>query len=37
MASPLGRWDLVADELFMLFLQLGGINLSASLLFRIYG
>ena len=36
MASTIGRWDLVTDAL-LLFLQLGGINLSASLLFRIYG
>lgn len=37
MAAALGRWDLVANGLFLLLLQLGGINLSASLLFRIYG
>jgi uncharacterized hydrophobic protein (TIGR00341 family) len=37
MATALGRWDLVANGLFLLLLQLGGINLSASLLFRIYG
>jgi uncharacterized hydrophobic protein (TIGR00271 family) len=37
MGTALGRWDLVTDALFLLLLQLGGINLSASLLFRIYG
>jgi uncharacterized hydrophobic protein (TIGR00271 family) len=37
MATALGRWDLVINGLFLLLLQLGGINLSASLLFRIYG
>ncbi|MEG4515376.1 MULTISPECIES: hypothetical protein [unclassified Microcoleus] len=36
MASPLSRWDLVSDALFLLFLQLEGINSSASLLFPIY-
>ncbi|MEG4502501.1 hypothetical protein QUA81_02510 [Microcoleus sp. F6_B4] len=30
-ASPLSRWYLVADALFLLFRQLGCINLSASL------
>ncbi|WP_017314126.1 DUF389 domain-containing protein [Mastigocladopsis repens] len=37
MASALGRWDMVISGLFLLFLQLCGINFSASLLFRIYG
>lgn len=37
MASAIGRWDMAKDGLFLLLLQLGGINLSASLLFRIYG
>ena len=37
MGTALGRWDLVIDALFLLLLQLGGINLSAALLFRIYG
>ena len=36
MANPLGRRELVTDALFLLLL-LGAINLSASLLFRIYG
>jgi|GEM_PF-3980763 len=31
MAITIGRWDLVTDGLFFLFLQLGAINLSASL------
>jgi uncharacterized membrane protein len=37
MASAIGRWDMVISELFLLFLQLCGINFSASLLFRIFG
>jgi uncharacterized membrane protein len=37
MGTALGRWDLAIDALFLLLLQLGGINLSAALLFRIYG
>ncbi len=37
MASALGRWDFVKDGLYLLFLQLFGINLSASLLLRIIG
>ncbi len=37
MGAALGRWDLVINALFLLLLQLGGINLSAALLFRIYG
>lgn len=37
MASAIGRWDMVTSELFLLFLQLCGINFSAALLFRIYG
>jgi uncharacterized hydrophobic protein (TIGR00341 family) len=37
MASALGRWDMVISGLFLLFLQLCGINFSASLLFRLYG
>ncbi|MBD2774010.1 TIGR00341 family protein [Iningainema tapete] len=37
MASAIGRWDMVTDGLFLLLLQLCGINLSASLLFRMYG
>lgn len=37
MASAIGRWDLVINGLFLLLLQLGGINLSAALLFRLFG
>lgn len=37
MAIALGRWEMVKGGLFLLFLQLGGINLSASVLFRLYG
>lgn len=37
MASAIGRWDMVISELFLLFLQLCGINFSASLLFRVFG
>ncbi|MBE9201628.1 MULTISPECIES: TIGR00341 family protein [unclassified Nodularia (in: cyanobacteria)] len=37
MASAVGRWDMVISGLFLLFLQLCGINLSAALLFRVFG
>jgi len=37
MAGALGRWDLVTNGLFLLLLQLGGINLSAALMFRLFG
>ncbi|MEA5502832.1 DUF389 domain-containing protein [Halotia wernerae UHCC 0503] len=37
MASAIGRWDMVTSGLFLLLLQLCGINLSAAFLFRIYG
>ncbi|MEH2069707.1 MAG: DUF389 domain-containing protein [Nostoc sp.] len=37
MASAVGRWDMVTSGLFLLFLQLCGINFSASLLFRMFG
>jgi len=37
MAGAIGRWDLVSNGLFLLLLQLGGINLSAALLFRLFG
>ena len=36
MAITIGRWDLVTDALFFLFLQLGAINLLNFLLFPIY-
>ncbi len=37
MAGAIGRWDLVSNGLFVLLLQLGGINLSAALVFRLFG
>lgn len=37
MAIAMGRWDLVENGVFVLLLQLVGINLSASIMFRIYG
>lgn len=37
MAGAIGRWDLAINGLFLLLLQLGGINLSAGLLFRLFG
>lgn len=37
MASALGRWEMVIGSLFLLLLQLVGINLSASIVFRAYG
>lgn len=37
MASTIGRWDLVVSGLFLLLLQLVGINFTAALLFRFFG
>jgi len=37
MTAAIGRWDMATDGLFLLLLQLFGINLSAAILFRIYG
>ncbi|WP_231948425.1 DUF389 domain-containing protein [Phormidesmis priestleyi] len=37
MASAIGRWDMAVSGLFLLFLQLFGIHLSASSIFRLYG
>ncbi len=37
MASAIGRWDMAISGLFLLFLQLCGINFSAALLFRVFG
>ncbi|YAF98415.1 MAG: DUF389 domain-containing protein [Nodularia sp. CChRGM 3473] len=37
MASAVGRWDMAISGLFLLFLQLCGINFSAALLFRMFG
>lgn len=37
MAAAIGRWDMVTGGVFLLLLQLCGINLSAALLFRWFG
>jgi uncharacterized hydrophobic protein (TIGR00271 family) len=37
MAATLGRWDLVVNGVFLLLLQLAGINLAGALVFRAYG
>ncbi len=37
MASVTGRWDLVQSGIFVLLLQLAGINLSGTIVFRING
>jgi len=37
MAGAIGRWDLSINGFFLLLLQLGGINLSAALVFRLFG
>jgi len=37
MSIAIGRWDLAVSGIFLLLLQLCGINLSASLLFRWFG
>lgn len=37
MASAMGQWDMVVNALFLLLLQLVGINLSAAILFRTFG
>jgi uncharacterized hydrophobic protein (TIGR00341 family) len=37
MACAIGRWDLAKGGLFLLLLQLCGINLTAAILFRIFG
>lgn len=37
MAAALGRWDLTVNGAFVLLLQLVGINLSAAIMFRLYG
>ncbi len=36
MASALGRWEMVIRGLFLLLLQLVGINFSAAIVFRVY-
>jgi uncharacterized hydrophobic protein (TIGR00341 family) len=37
MTAAMGRWDLASDGLFLLLLQLVGINLSGALAFRFFG
>ncbi|MCT7969636.1 TIGR00341 family protein [Laspinema sp. D1] len=37
MSIPLGRWDMIVNGLFLLLLQLFGINLSAAIIFRVFG
>ncbi len=37
MASAIGRWDMALNSAFLLGLQLVGINLSAAILFRVFG
>ncbi|MGB7439584.1 MAG: DUF389 domain-containing protein [Coleofasciculaceae cyanobacterium] len=37
MASAIGRWEMVTSGIFLLLLQLAGINLSAALIFRLFG
>jgi len=37
MSMAIGRWDLAVSGAFLLLLQLCGINLSAGLLFRVFG
>lgn len=37
MAGAMGRWDLTINGVFVLLLQLVGINLSAAIVFRLYG
>jgi len=37
MASAIGRWDMAISGLFLLLLQLVGINFTAAILFRVFG
>ncbi|MDV2994536.1 MAG: hypothetical protein N4J56_004190 [Chroococcidiopsis sp. SAG 2025] len=37
MAVAIGRWDMATSGLFVLLLQLVGINLTAAILFRVFG
>jgi len=37
MAASIGRWDMAVNGLFVLGLQLAGINLAGALVFRTYG
>jgi uncharacterized hydrophobic protein (TIGR00271 family) len=37
MASAIGRWDMAVNGVFLLLIQLIGINLAGSIIFRFYG
>jgi uncharacterized hydrophobic protein (TIGR00271 family) len=37
MASAIGRWDMVVNGIFLLIIQLIGINLAGSVIFRLWG
>jgi uncharacterized hydrophobic protein (TIGR00271 family) len=37
MASAIGRWDMAINGVFLLIIQLIGINLAGSIIFRFYG
>jgi uncharacterized membrane protein len=37
MAAVLGRWEMMLSGLFLLILQLAGINVSAAIIFRLFG
>lgn len=37
MSMAIGRWDMVVNGVFLLLLQLSGINLSAAILFCTFG
>jgi hypothetical protein len=37
MSAAMGRWDMAVNGIFLLILQLIGINLAGSLVFRFYG
>lgn len=37
MSAAIGRWDMAVNGLFLLLLQLSGINLAAAVLFRFFG
>lgn len=37
MSAAIGRWDMAVTGLFLLLLQLSGINLAAAVLFRFFG
>jgi uncharacterized membrane protein len=37
MAAVLGRWEMMLSGVFLLLLQLAGINISAAIIFRLFG